>query len=58
MLVFNGDPFVQVHGGMGFTWQVDCHLYYRRCRQLALVAGSPRLWKERLVAQLEQRNAA
>ena len=49
---------IQVHGGMGFTWQVDCHLYYRRCRQLALVAGSPRLWKERLVAQLEQRNAA
>jgi alkylation response protein AidB-like acyl-CoA dehydrogenase len=49
---------VQTHGGMGFTWAVDCHLYYRRSRQLALVAGAPRLWKERLVQQLERRNAA
>src|SRR5213079_3417385 len=21
---------IQVHGGMGFTWEFDCHLYYRR----------------------------
>lgn len=49
---------IQTHGGMGFTWQVDCHLYYRRSRQLALVAGSPKAWKERLVTQLEQKNAA
>ena len=21
---------MQVHGGMGFTWEFDCHLYYRR----------------------------
>jgi alkylation response protein AidB-like acyl-CoA dehydrogenase len=48
----------QTHGGMGFTWEVDCHLYYRRSRQLALVAGAPGLWKERLVSQLERRNAA
>ena len=49
---------IQVHGGMGFTWDVDCHLYYRRSRQLSLVAGAPKLWKERLVSQLEQKNAA
>ena len=49
---------VQTHGGMGFTWDVDCHLYYRRSRQLALVAGAPKVWKERLVAHLERRNAA
>lgn len=49
---------VQTHGGMGFTWAVDCHLYYRRSRQLALVAGAPKVWKERLVQQLERRNAA
>lgn len=49
---------VQVHGGMGFTWELDCHLFYRRSRQLALVAGAPRVWKERLVAHLERRNAA
>lgn len=49
---------IQVHGGMGFTWDVDCHLYYRRSRQLSLVAGAPKVWKERLVSQLEQKNAA
>src|SRR5207253_8718871 len=21
---------IQVHGGMGFTWEFDCHLYYQR----------------------------
>ena len=49
---------IQTHGGMGFTWDVDCHLYYRRSRQLSLVAGAPRVWKERLVSHLERRNAA
>jgi alkylation response protein AidB-like acyl-CoA dehydrogenase len=49
---------VQTHGGMGFTWEVDCHLYYRRSRQLALVAGAPKVWKERLISHLERRNAA
>ena len=49
---------IQTHGGMGFTWEVDCHLFYRRSRQLALVAGGPKVWKERLVGQLERRNAA
>jgi alkylation response protein AidB-like acyl-CoA dehydrogenase len=23
---------IQVHGGLGFTWEHDAHLYYRRCR--------------------------
>jgi alkylation response protein AidB-like acyl-CoA dehydrogenase len=49
---------IQTHGGIGFTWEVDAHLYYRRSRQLALVAGAPRVWKERLVSQLEHRNVA
>ena len=49
---------IQTHGGIGFTWEMDCHLYYRRSRQLSLVAGAPRVWKERLVSHLERRNAA
>jgi alkylation response protein AidB-like acyl-CoA dehydrogenase len=49
---------LQTHGGMGFTWDVDCHLYYRRSQQLGLVAGGAKAWKERLVSQLERRNAA
>jgi len=49
---------IHVHGGLGFTWAMDPHLYYRRSRQLGLVAGPPRVWKERLVRRLEERNAA
>jgi alkylation response protein AidB-like acyl-CoA dehydrogenase len=49
---------VQTHGGMGFTWDVDCHLFYRRAKLLAVQAGSPGVWKEKLVKRLEQKNAA
>ncbi len=49
---------IQTHGGMGFTWEVDCHLYFRRAKLLALQAGSPAVWKEKLVKRLERRNVA
>ena len=49
---------IQTHGGIGFTWEADPQLYYRRSRQLALVAGAPAAWRERLVSQLERKNAA
>ena len=49
---------IQTHGGIGFTWEADPQLYYRRSRQLSLVAGAPAQWRERLVAQLEMKNAA
>jgi len=47
---------IQTHGGMGFTWDVDAHLHYRRAQQLALAAGAPRYWKARLAGHLEQRH--
>lgn len=49
---------IQTHGGVGFTWEFDCHLYYRRAALLAVMLGSPRIWKDRLITTLEQRNAA
>jgi acyl-CoA dehydrogenase len=49
---------IQTHGGIGFTWDTDCHLYYRRSEQLALALGSLSHWKNRLVDLLEMRNAA
>jgi alkylation response protein AidB-like acyl-CoA dehydrogenase len=55
---FGSKENIQTHGGIGFTWAVDCHLHYRRSRQLSLVAGAPRVWKDRLVSHLERRNAA
>ena len=47
---------IQTHGGMGFTWQFDCHLYYRRARLLGSALGSAREWKYRLVDALKTRN--
>jgi acyl-CoA dehydrogenase len=47
---------IQTHGGMGFTWAFDCHLYYRRSKLLALALGSAPYWKDRLVSELETRN--
>ncbi len=49
---------IQTHGGMGFTWDADCHLFYRRAKHLALTHGSAPHWKDRLVGLLESRNAA
>jgi alkylation response protein AidB-like acyl-CoA dehydrogenase len=31
---------IQVHGGVGFTWDVDAHLYYRRVKQNDVLLGS------------------
>jgi acyl-CoA dehydrogenase len=43
---------IQVHGGMGFTWEFDCHLYYRRANLLALTLGSLSSWEDRLIERL------
>jgi hypothetical protein len=44
---------VQIHGGMGFTWEADCQFHYRRSRLLGLNLGGAPAWKERLVTALE-----
>lgn len=49
---------IQTHGGMGFTWEFDCQLYYRRAKLLALNLGSEHWWQDRLVTAHEQRNQA
>jgi alkylation response protein AidB-like acyl-CoA dehydrogenase len=32
---------IQVHGGIGFTWEHDAHLYYRRAKSSEVMLGSP-----------------
>jgi alkylation response protein AidB-like acyl-CoA dehydrogenase len=49
---FAAQENIHIHGGMGFTWEADAHLYFRRARHLSLVAGSPVTWSERLVEAL------
>lgn len=43
---------LHIHGGMGFTWEFDCHLYYRRSQFLALQCGTLTEWSNILVERL------
>ncbi|MEE6169345.1 MULTISPECIES: acyl-CoA dehydrogenase [unclassified Mycolicibacterium] len=38
-VVFNAEYNIQLHGGIGFTWEHDAHLYLRRARTLAALLG-------------------
>lgn len=49
---------IQTHGGMGFTWAMDCHLYYRRAGLLGLTLGGASQWKRRLIATLRSDDMA
>src|SRR5439155_8184426 len=48
---------IQMHGGAGFTWEFDCHLFYRRAKLLALALGGVSAWRDRLVRRLQARSA-
>ena len=46
-----GNRGIQIHGGMGFTWENDLHLYYRRAKASETTLGDATFHRERL-AQL------
>ncbi|MEK9650337.1 MAG: acyl-CoA dehydrogenase family protein [Gammaproteobacteria bacterium] len=48
---------IQTHGGNGFTWEYDCHLFYKRSKVLSLNLGSEAAWKEKLVTNLDKSNS-
>ena len=39
---------IQIHGGMGFTYEHPAHLYLRRAKSSELLFGAPSVWRERL----------
>lgn len=43
---------LQIHGAMGFTWEADCHLHYRRSLWLAGCLGGRPAWKRVIAQQL------
>ena len=55
---FAAQECIQVHGGIGFTWEANPQFHYRRSKLLALSLGSASRWKDRLVAELERSNVA
>ncbi|MDF3935168.1 acyl-CoA dehydrogenase family protein, partial [Pseudomonas citronellolis] len=47
---------IQLHGGVGFTWEYDPHLYFKRARAGEGLFGSPAWHRERIAAAiLEER---
>jgi alkylation response protein AidB-like acyl-CoA dehydrogenase len=43
-----GNRGIQVHGGMGFTWENDLHLYYRRAKASESMLGDSTFHRERI----------
>lgn len=43
---------IQVHGGIGFTEEIDCHLYVKRARYYDQYVGSTPFYQEKVVASL------
>ncbi len=43
-----GNRGIQIHGGMGFTWENDLHLYYRRAKASETMLGDANFHRERI----------
>jgi alkylation response protein AidB-like acyl-CoA dehydrogenase len=43
-----GNSAIQVQGGMGFTWENDAHLYYRRAKGSELLCGDATFHRNRI----------
>ena len=43
---------IQVHGGMGFTWEHPAHLYFKRAKSSAVLFGSPAAHREKLAERI------
>ncbi len=44
---------IHLHGGLGFTWDHDAHLYFKRAKASRLLFGDPRFHRERLFRGLD-----
>ena len=39
---------IQIHGGIGFSWEHPAHLYFRRAKSAQMLFGTPSAHRERL----------
>jgi alkylation response protein AidB-like acyl-CoA dehydrogenase len=47
-----GNRGIQIHGGMGFTWENDLHLYYRRAKASETAFGDATFHRERIASNV------
>ena len=43
---------IQIHGGIGFTWEHDAHLYFKRAKASELFLGDGSYHRERLAERI------
>ena len=43
---------IQQHGGVGFTWEFDPHLFFRRAQASSQRMGTVEQWREQIAARL------
>ena len=51
-----GNRAIQVHGGMGFTWENDAHLFYRRAKGSEIAFGDAAFHRERIARAMIDRD--
>ena len=44
---------IQIHGGIGFTWENDTHLYFKRAKSSQVFLGDPNYHRDQLVLRWE-----
>lgn len=49
---FAAQEAIQLHGGVGFTWEYDVQLYFKRAQAASVRLGALSQWRERVAAQL------
>jgi alkylation response protein AidB-like acyl-CoA dehydrogenase len=47
------DSALTLHGAIGYTWEHDLQIFYKRAKLDAELFGSPAVWNERLAARLD-----
>ena len=48
----NASRSIQIHGGIGFTWEHDAHLHFKRARAAATLLGDPAYHRDRYATEL------
>jgi alkylation response protein AidB-like acyl-CoA dehydrogenase len=48
---------IQIHGGIGFTWEHTAHLYLRRAKSSEVLFGTPAEHRERVLSLIESETA-
>lgn len=43
---------IQIHGGVGFTWEYDCHLFFKRAKSTEIFLGDPAWHREQVARRI------